>query len=151
MLLLSVIVAGLAAAPVRRSMSTSSAGVQTDTKIAVFADPVTGQNAGAHFQPGDTFEVHSATDDKVVFTGKPRPWQDGAVSKLAGDRVWHALTSSRVTAREPITSWTRLRRARSYKFKIADDVYSLGARRCHRMFYYFQRNGIPITAKYGGD
>src|ERR1019366_10253783 len=93
-MLFFAIVAGFAAAPVPPIYVDQFGWRPTDQKIAVFADPVIGQNAEAHFHPGDTFEVHRAGDDKVVFTGKPTAWQDGAVSKLAGDRVWHADFSS---------------------------------------------------------
>ncbi|HLK15941.1 MAG TPA: glycoside hydrolase family 9 protein [Fimbriimonadaceae bacterium] len=145
MLVLSLL---LAAAPVPPIFVDQFGWRPGDRKVAVFADAVKGQNAPTNFQPGDTFEVHDAASDKVVYSGKLSAWQDGIVSPLAGDRVWHADFSSfkepgKYTVVDPKTG------AHSYPFRIAEDVYAPVLVDAVRMFYY-QRSGIPLEAKYAG-
>jgi hypothetical protein len=118
-------------------------------KVAVFADPLLGQNAGQSFRPGPEFAVRRETDRAVVYQGRLKPWNGGEVSELAGDRVWHADFSS---VRTPGTYhiYDPAQRVRSFPFRIADDVYAPVLRDSVRTFYY-QRSGMPITEKHGGN
>src|SRR5207249_833873 len=59
-------------------------------KVAVFAQAVRGQNARVAYRPGRTFEVRRQADGSVAYRGNLKPWNQGKVSELAGDRVWHA-------------------------------------------------------------
>ncbi len=119
-----------------------------DTKVAIFADPQKGQNAGAAFNPSSAFEVRDAKDDRVVFRGRLSVWQNGAVSDLTGDRVWHAdfspvRTSGTYFVTDPKSG------ARSFKFRIGEDVFADVLVDAARTFYY-QRAGTPITKQFGG-
>jgi len=118
-------------------------------KVAVFADPINGQNADRHWTPGPVFEVCRAKDDSVAFKGKLAAWNDGKVSEIAGDRVWFAGFTS---VKEPGTYYLfdPKTEQRSYPFRIADDVYGKVLVDAERMFYY-QRSGTPILAKFGGQ
>src|ERR1700722_1877773 len=88
-----------------------------DHKVAVFAFPMKGQNADNKVNFGESFEVHSAADDKLVYSGKLQIWNGGVVSKLAGDIVWHADFSS---VKDPGSYYVLDPKSgtRSYKFKI---------------------------------
>ena len=119
-----------------------------DPKVAIFADPQKGQNAGAYFNPGLNFEVRNAKDDSVAFRGKLTSWNDGAVSELCGDRVWHADFSALKTPGTYVVVDPKTK-ARSFKFKIGDDVFADVLVDATRVFYY-QRAGTPIPKKYGG-
>ena len=46
-------------------------------KVAVLVDPEDGFNGNDQFTPGNTYEVRRWSDAKVVFSGKPTPWNDG--------------------------------------------------------------------------
>jgi hypothetical protein len=119
------------------------------TKIAVFGDPVRGQNSANRFSPGTKFRVCRVSDDGVAFRGDLKVWQSGATSSLAGDKVWHADFSSLTTpARYYITDVTT--GTKSYPFSILAQPYSAAMTAATRMFYY-QRSGTPIPAVYGGD
>src|SRR5437773_443925 len=59
-------------------------------KVAILADPVRGQNVGMSYHPGPRFEVRQESGGTVAYRGVLKPWNDGRVSELAGDRVWHA-------------------------------------------------------------
>ncbi len=120
-----------------------------DHKVAVFAFPMKGQNAANRVEFGDSFEVHSAADDKLVFSGKLQIWNGGAVSKLAGDIVWHADFSS-VTAPGTYYILDPKSGTKSYRFKIANDVYSPVLVDATRMYYY-QRSGTALPPNFAGD
>ena len=117
-------------------------------KVAILADPVKGQNAGQSYRPGKSFEIRRAADGTVAFRGATTPWNSGAVSELAGDRVWFADFSGLHTPGayhvfDPTNS------VQSFPFRIGDDVYKPVLRDAVRVFYY-QRSGTPITEKNGG-
>lgn len=57
-------------------------------KVAVLVDPEDGFNGNDQFTPGNTYEVRRWSDAKVVFSGKPTPWNEGKVQKNAGDCGW---------------------------------------------------------------
>jgi hypothetical protein len=117
-------------------------------KVAILAQPVKGQNAGVAYRPGRSFEVIDVADGRVVFRGHLTPWNGGAVSELAGDRVWFADFSplqapGAYRLRDPEN------RVVSSPFRIADDVYAPVLRDAVRVFY-FQRSGTAIDERHGG-
>jgi hypothetical protein len=118
-------------------------------KIAVVGEPVRGQNAGLAYRPGPGFEVRRQDNSAVVFRGRLKPWNQGRVSELAGDRVWHADFSGLQT-RGTFHVYDPVNRVRSFPFRIGDDIYRPVLRASERTFYY-QRSGTPITARYGRD
>ncbi len=118
-------------------------------KTAIFAEAVRGQNAGARYRPGPTYEVRRQADGTVAHRGNLKPWNGGKVSELCGDRVWYADFSD-VRASGSYYLYDPANRVRSFPFRIADDVYRLVLRDSVRTFYY-QRSGTPILAQYGGN
>jgi endoglucanase len=118
-------------------------------KVAIFAEAVRGQNAGAGYRAGPTFELRRQADGSVAHRGKPKPWNGGKVSELCGDRAWYADFSD-VRARGGYYLVDPASRARSYLFVIDEDVYGPVLRASVRTFYY-QRSGTPIPLKYGGN
>lgn len=117
-------------------------------KVAILADPVKGQNAGRTYRPGPGFEIRREADGTVAYRSATRPWNQGKVSELAGDRVWFAEFSDLRTAGayyvlDPTNG------VRSFSFRIGEDVYKQVLRDSVRVFYY-QRSGTPITEKNGG-
>jgi hypothetical protein len=118
-------------------------------KVAVFAQPIKGQNAGSAYHPGPDFEIRRQADSAVVYRGKLKPWSAGRVSELAGDRVWHADFSGLQTA-GIYHLYDPANRVGSYPFRIGDDVYRRVLRESVRTFYY-QRSGTPVTARCGGN
>src|SRR5262245_15141438 len=69
----------------------------TSPKVAVFIDPITGQNSSLAYTPGATFQVRRVSDDAVVHTGSVVQWSGGATHSQSGDRAWHGDFSA-VTA-----------------------------------------------------
>src|SRR5262249_27181367 len=110
---------------------------------------VRGQNASLRYRPGNRFEVRREADNGVAVHGTLKPWNGGAVSELAGDRVWHADFSE---LRTPGTYYLYdpVNRVRSFAFRIGEDVYKTVMRDSVRTYYY-QRSGMPILARYGGN
>jgi hypothetical protein len=121
----------------------------SSTKVAVFAEPVRGQNAPAPYHPGTRFEVRRDSDGTVVYRGTLKPWNGGKESPMAGDRVWHAdFSQLHASGRYHLLDPTN--RVRSFAFRIDDAVYRSVLRDSVRTFYY-QRSGTPITAQHGGQ
>lgn len=118
-------------------------------KVAIFAQPVKGQNAGVAYRPGPVFEVRRQADSTMALRGSLKPWNGGQVSELCGDRVWYADFSA---LRTPGTYYLDdpANHVRSSPFRIGDDIYRPVLRDSVRTFYY-QRSGTPIPAKYGGN
>ena len=47
-------------------------------KVAVISDPQSGFNQNESYTPGDRLEVRRWADNRVVFTGSPTSWNNGA-------------------------------------------------------------------------
>ena len=98
--------------------------------------------------PGPGFEIRREADGTVAYRGATKPWNNGKVSELAGDRVWYAdFSDLRTPGSYHVFDPTN--RVRSFAFRIGDDVYVPVLRDAVRVFYY-QRSGTPITEKHGG-
>lgn len=118
-------------------------------KIAIFADPINGQNAAVAYTPGGTFEVRRASDDSVAFTGLVVSWKSGATDSVSGDRVWQGDFSSLITPGDYYI-YDATNALHSYPFRLADSVYNDLLKTSARMFYY-QRTGTAIDAAHGGN
>lgn len=111
-----------------------------DPKVAVIRTPHRGFDAADRFAPGRSgYDVRSAADHRVVFTGTPQPWRGGAVQRSSGDSGWWLDFSS---VREPGTYYLydRERGRRSAVFRIDRAVYAPLLRTALRVFFY-QRSG----------
>jgi hypothetical protein len=121
-------------------------------KFVIFCWPQQGQFSDLPaFDPGSEFEVRRETDHQVIFAGPVRPWKAGATDSLSGDKVWHGDFSA-VTA--PGRYYVSLPggsnpAARSYDFRIAEDVYAPVLKASARMFFY-QRCGMDLLDRHGG-
>jgi hypothetical protein len=117
-----------------------------DDKVAVIVNPQTGFNKDDHFTPGNVYQLRRVSDDSVVFTGKPAPWNNGQTDNAAGDKAWWFDFSA---VSEPGTYYVydEKKALRSYNFRIADNVYEKVLYDALRMFYY-QREGMAHEAPY---
>ncbi|HVK16523.1 MAG TPA: glycoside hydrolase family 9 protein [Fimbriiglobus sp.] len=117
-------------------------------KVAVFTDPVNGQNSPASYTPGATFQVRRTGDDTVVFTGAVVQWGGGAVHGQSGDRAWHGDFSALTTPGEyyvydPATD------KRSFAFRVRGDVFNPVLKTAGRVFFY-QRSGFDKLPQHAG-
>ncbi|GAB3906838.1 hypothetical protein GCM10028803_39850 [Larkinella knui] len=118
-------------------------------KIAVFSDPITGQNGSVSYTPGTQFQVRRTADNSVVFTGNVVVWNGGSTHGDSGDKIWHGDFSALTT---PGTYYIvdPTKNVRSYDFDIKDEVYSPVLKTSVKTFYY-QRSGTAISATHGGN
>ena len=58
-------------------------------KVAIIKDPKIGFDAGRSFSPSNRYAVINVGTGQTVYSGQPRPWKNGKVDELSGDRVWH--------------------------------------------------------------
>src|SRR5262245_17749653 len=63
-------------------------------KVALFADPINGQNSAVSYTPGASFQIRRVSDDGIVFTGATAAWKAGATDTVSGDKVWTGDFSS---------------------------------------------------------
>jgi endoglucanase len=118
-------------------------------KVAIFAEPIAGQNSQNTYQPGDEFEIRRQADHRRVYSGQLVAWQKGKVDPSSGDRVWWG----NFTALETPGSYyvyDPINHLRSYSFEIRDDIYNNVLKAAVRAFYY-QRCGTEIPARHGGN
>ncbi len=113
----------------------------TAQKVAVLVDPVQGWNAGEELQPGKSYEVRSWNDGKLVFSGAPKLWNQGAVEKSSGDRgYWFDFSG--LTAEGSYCIVDHDGGFRSHRFQIGHAVYRNVLRAAAKVFY-FQRANFP--------
>lgn len=118
-------------------------------KVAIFADPVNGQNSAIAYTPGATFQVRRVSDDAVVFSGSTVSWKSGATDSVSGDKVWYGDFTSLTTPGEYYI-YDPSNNLRSYAFKLDNNLYDDILKTAVRMYYY-QRSGTAIPAQYGGN
>ncbi|GAB3958323.1 hypothetical protein GCM10028805_52430 [Spirosoma harenae] len=116
------------------------------TKIAIISNPQTGYNANDSFTPSDTYQVRKATNDAVVFTGTPTPWNAGATHTQSGDKVWW-FDFSTVQASGTYYIYDVIQNKRSYDFEISNTVYQNALKQATRVFFY-QRSGLAKQPPY---
>ena len=118
-------------------------------KTAVLRSPELGFDASLSYTPGTTMEVVDSATSKVVFSGSPIAFQEGAIDTSSGDKIWWFDFSSVTT---PGTYYVRDKSdnlKQSFYFHIKDDVYNDILKAAMRMMFY-QRVGMAKDAKYAG-
>ncbi len=108
-------------------------------KFAVLVDPVEGWNAKEALAPGPVYEVRSWTDGRLVLSGSPRQWNQGAVQKSAGDRgFWFDFSALHEEGSYCIVD--RDNGLRSYRFDVGRGVYRDVLRAALKVFYFQRAN-----------
>ena len=108
-------------------------------KVAVLVDPVEGWNGYQELVPGKLYEVRSWSDGKLVSSGAPQPWNQGAVQKTSGDRgAWFDF--SFLSAEGSYCVVDRENGLRSYRFDIKRSVYRDVLRAATKVFYFQRAN-----------
>lgn len=110
-----------------------------DMKIAVIVDPKIGFNENDGFQPGSVYEVRRSDDDSVVFSGKPKEWNRGAIDFTSGDKGWW-FDFSTFTEEGEYYIYDPAHKVGSYRFRISNDVYKNVLKAAARVFYYQRIN-----------
>ena len=119
-------------------------------KVAVLRSPEVGADASLSYAPGETMEVVDSASAKVVFSGAPVAFQEGAVDTASGDKIWWFDFSGVTT---PGTYYIRDKSdnlKQSFYFRIRDDVYNDILKAAMRMMFY-QRVGMAKEAAYAGE
>ena len=117
-----------------------------DAKIAVIANPQNGFNASIEFVPGAEYQVRRAGSDKVVYSGAPEAWRNGATHTQSGDKGWW-FDFSEATEEGTYYVFDVENNAASYTFDIHDNVYAEVLKAALRMYYY-NRCGMAKKAQY---
>jgi endoglucanase len=120
-----------------------------DEKVAVIRNPQSGYDAADHFSAGADYQVRSAKDGSVVFSGHPQPWQHGETQTSSGDSGWW-FDFGTVTTPGVYFIYDVQRNARSATFKVQQDVYMPVLRAAMRMYFY-QRSGFAKQRPYADD
>lgn len=120
-----------------------------DQKIAVVVDPKIGGNSNENFNPGSTYEVRTWDDDKVVFTGNPVEWNNGAIDFSSGDKGWW-FDFSRLDKEGEYYIFDKEQNVGSYKFEISKNVYKNILKAAMHVFYY-QRLNDPKKKPYAEE
>ena len=118
-------------------------------KVAVLRSPELGYDRNLTYSPGAVMEVVDSATAKVVFSGAPVAFQEGAVDTASGDKIWWFDFSS---LSAPGTYYIRDKSdnlKQSFYFRIREDVYNEILKAAMRMMYY-QRVGIAHEAAYAG-
>jgi hypothetical protein len=118
-------------------------------KVALFADPIAGQNSAVSYTPGASFHVRRASDDAIVFTGSTVAWKAGATHTVSGDKVWSGDFSTFTTPGEYYLH-DPTRNLRSFNFRLDNNLYNAILRTSGRTFFY-QRQGQAIASTHGGN
>ncbi|MDJ0734028.1 MAG: glycoside hydrolase family 9 protein [Nostocaceae cyanobacterium] len=118
-------------------------------KVAIFANPIKGQNSQIKYQPGSQFEVRRQDNNQTVYTGAIKAWKNGVMDESSGDKVWWGdFTGLKTEGSYYI--YDRANNLRSFTFDIRNDIYNQVLKAAVRTFYY-QRCGTNIPRKYGGN
>lgn len=118
-------------------------------KLAMLADPQSGQNAALSYNPGPGFQIRRTVDDGIAFSGTIQSWRNGQTHAESGDRVWTADFSSLTTPGEYYV-YEPATHSRSHAFRIHNAVFADTLVASMRTFFY-QRSGFDITQEFGGN
>jgi hypothetical protein len=149
--LLTMISATALAAPVSEQIIVDQFGWRAGAprKVAIFADPISGQNSAVAYTPASTFQLKRVSDGITVFTGNVTSWRTGTTQTQSGDKVWYGDFSSYTTPGDYyILDATN--NLQSYNFRLDDAIY-VGVLKASARTYYYQRCGTAITSTYGGN
>lgn len=112
----------------------------TARKLCLVRSPEVGFDQAGSFTPGAVLHVRRSSDDAIVYSGSPMPWNGGAIHGQSGDRV-HRFDFSAVA--EPGTYYIEDPSGeRTEDFEVLADVFASPRRSSLRAFYY-QRCGTP--------
>jgi hypothetical protein len=109
------------------------------TKVAILVDPQVGINSSSDYIPGSRLEVVNTRTGKSVFEGSPEIWHKGNIDPQAGDRGWW-FNFSQVQDTGTFYVLDRSNNARSYNFRIANNVYLDALNAACKVFYYNRCN-----------
>lgn len=113
-------------------------------KRAIIRDPQQGYDARESFRPGSRYAVIDTRSGKTVFEGAPRPWKNGQVDSVSGDKVWwFDFTSVSRPGRYVVRDLER--RTDSFEFEISNNVYTPVLKAAFKTFY-LQRAGFEKRA-----
>lgn len=118
-------------------------------KVAIFADPINGQNSAVSYTPGANFQLRRVSDAAMMFTGPTVSWKSGTTDTISGDKVWYGDFSS-VTTPGEYYIYDPTNNLRSFAFKLDSNVFNDILKTSIRMYYY-QRTGTAIPSQYGGN
>lgn len=108
-------------------------------KVAVLVDPVEGWNADQSLDPGKLYEIRSWSDGKLMLSGTPQLWNQGAVQKTSGDRgAWFDFSALSTDGSYCVVD--RDRGLRSYRFDVKRSVYRDVLRAATKVFYFQRAN-----------
>ena len=117
-------------------------------KVAIIKDPKIGFDAGRNFSPSNRYAVINVTTGQSVYSGQPRPWKNGKVDELSGDRVWYFdFSNVRTPGRYVVRDVER--RVDSFAFEISPAVYKPILKTAFKTLY-MQRAGFEKTANFAG-
>lgn len=122
---------------------------QASSKVAMIRVTVPNGAISMQCQPPTVFEIRDKKNSSVVFHGSASPWKGGAVHVASGDRVWW-LDFSALTHPGSYTIYDPQKGIHSRAFEIRNDIYNKVLKTALRAFYY-QRCGMAIDAKHGGN
>ena len=120
-----------------------------DAKVAVIREAHKGFDAADTYRAGPLFDVRSANDGRVVFTGTPTKWNQGAIEASSGDAGWWFDFSALTVPGEYFVMDAK-QRIRSAVFRIDPHVYQQVLKTATRMFFY-QRSGFAKRAPYADE
>ena len=132
----------------RRSRSTSSGGCRGRRRWRSSLIRSRGRMPARPTGQGRDSRSIAKLTARWLIAAATKPWNSGAVSEMAGDRIWYADFSDLRTPGSYFV-FDPTNRVRSFSFRIDEDVYKPVLRDSVRVFYY-QRSGTPITEKNGG-
>jgi len=118
-------------------------------KVAVIRNPQSGYDKDASFKPGHELQVVERSTGKIVKSGSPSPWNNGATDAVSGDQVWW-FDFSDVETPGTYAIVDVESQLRSVEFDIDDHVYQRVMKNAVRMFFY-QRAGMKKTAETAGE
>lgn len=132
-------------APVSRYLVTDQFGYRPEMrKVAILPNPEEGWNHSDSYAPGPTLEVRRAQDDKVVFSGAPAVWNNGAVDPISGDRgAWFDFTELRELGRYYL--FDPKNEVKSGEFVINGAVYDQVLAAALRVFYFNRANFAKVA------
>ena len=124
-------------------------GYYTDAeKVAVLSNPQVGFNSNESYTPSGTIELRQTSDDAVVFSGAPTPWNGGATQVESGDQGWWFDFSAYQTEGEYYVIDAQ-NGHRTGNFFISCNPYDNVLTAASKMFYY-NRCNIEKSATYAG-
>ncbi len=121
---------------------------ERSTKVAIIRNPRLGYDKEAPFEPGHEYRVIERSTGKIIKSGAPTAWNNGATDVVSGDQVWW-FDFSDVETPGTYAIEDAENSVRSAEFDIDDQVYRRVMKHAVRMFFY-QRAGIEKTAATAG-